>query len=101
MVASATQDHRGGLLGLERHHLVGGTLLVTSIGPEDQGCYICSVNNSMGLVESYTELIFHDKLQIRIVKTSNCVTASAAQHIQVVDAEISITITCHFSGSLR
>ncbi|XP_045031535.1 Down syndrome cell adhesion molecule-like protein Dscam2 isoform X5 [Daphnia magna] len=105
VASAATQEHRGGVLGLGRHRLVGGTLLIASVVAEDQGRYICSVNNSMGLVESRTELVFRDKLQVRIVESSNVVVvaaaASAAQHIQVVDAETSVTITCHFSGSPR
>ncbi|XP_057373786.1 cell adhesion molecule Dscam2-like isoform X5 [Daphnia carinata] len=101
VASAATQEHRGGVLGLGRHRLVGGTLLIASVVAEDQGRYICSVNNSMGLVESRTELVFRDKLQVRIVESSNVVASSAAQHIQVADAETSVTITCQFSGSPR
>ncbi|KAI9556414.1 hypothetical protein GHT06_016202 [Daphnia sinensis] len=101
VASAATQEHRGGVLGLGRHRLVGGTLLISSVVAEDQGRYICSVNNSMGLVESRTELVFRDKLQVRIVESSNVVAASAAQHIQIADAETSVTITCQFSGSPR
>ncbi|KAK4004117.1 hypothetical protein OUZ56_005861 [Daphnia magna] len=72
VTSAATQEHRDGVLGLGRHRLIGGTLLIASVVTEDQGSYIiCFVNNSMGLVESRTELVFRDKLQVRIVETSS------------------------------
>ena len=89
-----------------RHRLIGGTLIISSITPEDQGRYVCSVNNSMGLVESRTELIFRDKLQVRIIELHNHINQQltdgpAAQHLQIVDAETSVVITCLYSGSPR
>jgi hypothetical protein len=98
-----------------RHRLIGGTLIIASVGSEDQGRYVCSVNNSMGLVESRTELIFRDKLQVRIIELHNNnnnaagtlvltpgqINGPAAQHVQIVDAETSLIITCLYSGSPR
>lgn len=75
-----------------RHRLVGGTLVISSVLPEDQGRYVCSVNNSVGSSESRTELLFREKLQARIVETPSLLT---------VDAETDVTITCSFSGSPR
>ncbi|XP_045025084.1 Down syndrome cell adhesion molecule-like protein Dscam2 [Daphnia magna] len=102
VASAATQEHRGGVLGHGRHRLVGGTLLIASVVAEDQGRYIFSVNNSMGLVESRTELVFRDKLQVRIVERRRRRRRRiGCPAIQVVDAETSVTITCHFSGSPR
>jgi hypothetical protein len=39
-----------------RHRLIGGTWYISSNVPEDQGRYVCSINNSLELVESRTEL---------------------------------------------
>lgn len=99
-----------------RHRLIGGTLIIASVVPEDGGRYVCSVNNSMGLVESRTELVFRDKLHVRIIEFPSVASAAAQgqqqqihshagpmadQHVQVVDAETSVTITCLYSGSPR
>lgn len=94
-----------------RHRLIGGTLIIASVVPEDGGRYVCSVNNSMGLVESRTELVFRDKLHVRIIEFASAAQGqqqihshtgpTADQHVQVVDAETSVTITCLYSGSPR
>lgn len=91
-----------------RHRLIGGTLIVSSVGPEDRGRYVCAVNNSMGLVESRTELVFRDKVHVRITQPVAAAQGQLNshgrpfdQHVQVVDAETSVTITCLYSGSPR
>jgi hypothetical protein len=94
-----------------RHRLIGGTLIIASVVPEDVGRYVCSANNSMGLVESRTELVFRDKLHVRIIEFASAAQGqqqihshtgpTADQHVQVVDAETSVTITCLYSGSPR
>ncbi|EFX83213.1 hypothetical protein DAPPUDRAFT_48415, partial [Daphnia pulex] len=63
-----------------RHRLIGGTLIIASVVPEDHGRYVCSVNNSMGLVESRTELVFRDKLHVRIIEFAS-VAAQGQQQI--------------------
>lgn len=92
----------GGVGG--RYRLIGGTLVIGSIVPEDQGRYVCSVNNSAGVVESRTELLFREKLQVRILEASPVSisqTSTSAAALVVVDAETPVTITCSFSGSPR
>ena len=73
-----------------RHRLVGGTLVVKTVQPDDRGRYLCRVNNSLGLSESHTELSFREKLQARI-----------EPHVLFVDADQSVVLTCTWSGSPR
>ena len=87
MLPVVPQPHGG-----NRFRLIGGSLVISSVLPEDQGRYICSVNNSAGSSESRTELVFREKLQARIVESPWQL---------VVDAETDVTITCSFSGSPR
>lgn len=86
MLPIVPQRHSG------RHRLIGGTLVISSVLPEDQGRYICSLNSSAGSSESRTELLFREKLQARILESSSVLT---------VDADVEVTITCSFSGSPR
>lgn len=114
MASAATQEHRGGVLGHGRHRLVGGTLLIASVVAEDQGRYIFFRQQFHGISRitgtSLARQVFSYVPNSFFVtnyksESSNVVVvaaaASAAQHNQVVDAETSVTITCHFSGSPR
>ena len=112
LVPAQRQQH-----GVGRHRLIGGTLLIASVIPEDQGRYVCSVNNSAGVVESRTELVFREKLQVRIMESnggggvsassSSSSAAAAASSsttsavLLVVDAEKAVTMTCSYTGSPR
>ena len=77
--------HNGG-----RYRLVGGTLIVKSVQPEDQGRYACVVNNSVGVAESRTTFLVREKLQVRIEPS-----------IIVVDAGKEVMLTCTWNGSPR
>lgn len=91
----------GGGGGAGRHRLIDGTLIINSIVPEDQGRYVCSVNNSIGIAEARTELVFREKLQVRILEASHGAPVSTGAVQLIADAETAVTITCSFSGSPR
>lgn len=97
LIPAQRQEHG---VGGGRYRLIGGTLVISSVVPEDQGRYVCSVNNSAGVVESRTELLFREKLQVRILEASPSSQVTANAQL-VVDAEMPVTITCSFSGSPR
>ncbi|KAL1110124.1 hypothetical protein AAG570_008201, partial [Ranatra chinensis] len=50
----------------ERKQLVGGSLLLRSVGVEDSGNYMCSVNNSIGLAQTTATLIVPKPLTVHI-----------------------------------
>ena len=75
----------------QRHRLVGVTLIIGSVAAEDEGRYVCAVNNSAGLVQSRTQLVYREKIHVRI----------AQQPVLVVDAETPVTLTCVFGGNPR
>jgi len=91
MIPIIPSQHHQGLIG--RHKLIGGTLVISSIVPEDQGRYICTVNNTFGSSESRTELLFREKLSARILESPS--------GMLTVDADTEVSLTCSYSGSPR
>lgn len=98
------RQHSGGIhhninhQGPNRYRLIGGTLVIHAVVAEDQGRYVCTVNNSAGSIEARSELMFREKLHVRIVEPSPGASASS---VLLADAETPVTITCAFSGSPR
>jgi hypothetical protein len=80
-----------------RHRLIGGTLVIKSAHPEDQGRYLCSVNNSLALAEVRTEFTVRDKLQRRL----ELVVQVVCQLVLVVDANKEVLVTCSWTGHPR
>jgi hypothetical protein len=77
--------HHGG-----RHRLISGTLVITSAHPEEQGRYLCSVNNSVASAEARTEFTVREKLQLRLEPA-----------VLVVEATKEVLVTCSCTGHPR
>ena len=44
----------------QRHRLVGWTLIIGSVAAEDESRYVCPANNSAGLVQSRTQIVYRE-----------------------------------------